>query len=380
MPQPKVIRIDGVIGQGEGEVSAAWFRSQLPTNGTDPIEVSFHTEGGSVFEGFAIYDAIVAYAGPKVAKVQSSAFSIGSFILTAFDEVEMSPNAYLMLHNPRIGMEGDDEELASTAGMIAKLKANMVEAYAARSGKSPEEIAAILKAETYMNAADAVALGFADRIAEKPVTGRAFARMDSLPHGVVAALFGAGSGGDVDPEKVKKMADTPVAATVQEIESAFPKAKAEFVLKCIKRQLPMASVASAAAEEMMSENEELQARVKALEEELAKAKSQLDEEAKAKARAEGDDEDPDAEGDDDPDAEGDDEPEFKAKAKARRTGARPVSRRPGSGTSGPSARERWMKAIADKVATGVPKAKAVSLVNRENPGLRERMLKEVNAR
>src|SRR5690606_29278745 len=272
MPQPKVIRIDGVIGQGEGEISAAWFRSQLPTNGTDPIEVSFHTEGGSVFEGFAIYDAASAYAGPKVAKVQSSAFSIGSFILTAFDEVEMSPNAYLMLHNPRVGTEGDDEELASTAGMIAKLKTNMINAYAARSGKSAEEITAILKAETYMNATDAVALGFADRITEKPVTGRAFARMDSLPHGVVAALFGAGSGGEKrEPTKGKPMSESqPVAATIQEIRSAFPKAKAEFVLKCLERSLPMASVASAAAEEMMTENEQLQSRVAELEDELAK--------------------------------------------------------------------------------------------------------------
>lgn len=379
MPQPKVIRIDGVIGQGEGEISAAWFRSQLPANGTDPIEVSFHTEGGSVFEGFAIYDAVTAYAGRKVAKVQSSAFSIGSFILTAFDEVEMSPNAYLMLHNPRIGMEGDDEELASTADMIAKLKANMVEAYAARSGKSPEEITAILKAETYMNAADAVALGFADRIAEKPVTGRAFARMDSLPHGVVAALFGAGSGGEKrEPTKGNPMSESqPVAATIQEIRSAFPKAKAEFVLKCLERSLPMASVASAAAEEMMTENEQLQSRVAELEEELAKAKAENEE--LTKARAEGDEDAPGAEVEDDPDAEGDDEPKSKANAKARRTGVEPVARRPGTG-SGPTARERWRSAIDAKVAAGMSRADAVMAVERQSPGLRAAMLKEVNAR
>ena len=54
---PKVIRIDGVIGTGEGEVSAAMVRSQLPTNG-QPIEVKIHSEGGNVFEGFAIHDEI----------------------------------------------------------------------------------------------------------------------------------------------------------------------------------------------------------------------------------------------------------------------------------------------------------------------------------
>jgi len=67
----KEIRIDGVIGQGEGEVSAAWVRTQLPSNGTDAIRVSMHSEGGSVFEGFAIHDVFQAYTGPKTIAIES---------------------------------------------------------------------------------------------------------------------------------------------------------------------------------------------------------------------------------------------------------------------------------------------------------------------
>src|SRR5690606_7488257 len=132
---------------------------------------------------------------------------------------------------------------------------------------------------------------------------------------------------------------------------------------------------SAAAEEMMTENEELQARVKALEEELAKAKAENEE--LANARAEGDD-DPDAEGDDEEQSRAQDEEE-QAKAKARKTGASPVARRPGTGGA-PSAKAQWSTAVAAKIAAGLPKSKAVSLVNKENPGLREKMLKEVNGR
>jgi len=88
----KKIRIDGVIGQGKDEISAAWVREQLPSNGTDEIRVSFHTEGGSVFEGFAIQDVFAKYAGKKVAAIESTAFSIGSFIPMAFDEIEMKVN------------------------------------------------------------------------------------------------------------------------------------------------------------------------------------------------------------------------------------------------------------------------------------------------
>ena len=368
---PKEIRIDGVIGQAEGEISANWLRAELPANGTDPIRVSIHSEGGSVYEGFAIHDAIAAYKGPKVAAIESTAFSIASYVAMAFDEVEMSPNSYFMLHNPRITIEGDDEELVSKSTMMADLKTNMVNGYAQKTGKTPEEIQGILKAETYFNATDAVAFGLADRITQLPVKGRAFAKLDSMPHGVVTALFGAGSGGDNDSKKGTKMSESkPVAATVKEIKAAFPalaKAKPGFVIDCIERDLPLASVASAAAEEMMKENEDLKTKCLAMEEELNAIKAKAEEsevpkedEAEAKAKAEAE------------------EDGKKEEAKARARGVKPVAK----GTGGkPSASARWNDAIESSLPKcGGNKMKAVALANRTNPGLREAYLAEVNSR
>jgi hypothetical protein len=60
-------------------------------------------------------------------------------------------------------------------------------------------------------------------------------------------------------------------------------------------------------------------------------------------------------------------------ARARETKNADLQRLPITG-----ARQRWDELIRRKVAAGVPRAKAVSLVNRENPGLREAMLAEVN--
>jgi ATP-dependent protease ClpP protease subunit len=189
----KLIRIDGMIGHGEGEITVEDIRAQLPANGTDPIDVRIHSEGGEVFEGFAIYDALKAYKGPKRCVVESSAFSIASFITMAFDEIEITPNGYMMLHNPRLEASGDDEELAKHSEMLAQLKTSMIRVYAERTGKSEEEIAQWLKRESYLNADDAVANGFATRIVGEPVVGRVFARVKDMPHGVVTALFGAGS-------------------------------------------------------------------------------------------------------------------------------------------------------------------------------------------
>ncbi len=355
--QPKVIRIDGVIGKAEGEISAQMVREQLPVNGTDPIRVVVHSEGGECFEGFAIHDALAAYQGPKSLSIESSAFSIASFIPMAFDDVEISPNGYMMLHNPYSAAEGDDEALTSQAKMLTQVKSSMVAAYATRSGKSEEEIRTILKDETFFDAQQAVEMGLASRISGQSVIGRPFAKLSNLPHGVVAALFGAGSGGNKEPlHKGKQMSDSvPVAATLQEIKAAYPKAKADFIVKCLEKSLPMASVAHAAVEEMMEENKALRAECDALKADAAKAKAEFP-----------------------PKEDGEEEPEEeKTEAKATaRSGVKPVAK---AKTGGPSAKARWESAID----TCLPKcsgnkAKAVAMANRTNPGLREAMLSEVN--
>jgi ATP-dependent protease ClpP protease subunit len=364
----KTIRIDGVIGTGENEISAAMIREQLPENGTEPIAVKIHSEGGSVFEGFAIHDAFAAYQGPKALSIESSAFSIASFIACAFDDVEISSNGYMMLHNPYAAVEGDDEDFARQSEMLGKLKSSMVSAYAQRSGKSEDEIKAILKNETYLNAQQAVEMGLAKRIAGQPVIGRAFAKVKTMPHGVVAALFGAGSDGENRETEGKPMSTAPVAATIQEIKAAYPKAKSDFIVKCLERSLPMASVASAAAEEMMSENEDLKKQVLAMQEELAKYKAMDDEKAKAMEGEDDEEEKPAM-------AMEDEEEKVEAKAKS---GVKPVAK---ARTSGPSASVRWNQAVDAAMAkTGNNKMKAVALANRNHPGLREAFLAEANAR
>jgi len=368
------ILIDGVIGTGEGEISSSMVKAQIAqADRSKPLVVRIHSEGGSVFEGFAIYDAFASYDGPKRAVIESTAFSISSFIPMAFDDVEISPNGYMMLHNPSVRTEGDDDDLSQSAEMLKGLKQNMVSAYAKRTGKSEEEITAILKKETYFNAQQALDAGLVTKVTESPVNGRVFAKLNNLPHGVVAALFGADPSGQSPAQpKVPPMASEPsAAASIKEIRAAYPKAKSEFILRCVEKEMPMASVAKAAADELTAENEELQARVAALEEELTETK------AKAAARAE-DDEEVDTEGDDETEVDAEEDEDTTPSAR-RRTGANPVAK--GRRTSGPSAKQRWDEAVATQCKRYPNnRTKAVAQANALNPGLRQAMLAEVNAR
>ena len=152
---------------------------------------------------------------------------------------------------------------------------------------------------------------------------------------------------------------TPVAATLQEIKAAFPKAKSDFIVKCLERALPMASVAQAAVEEMMAENQEMAARCKAMEEELAKYKSMEPKEEEPVEAME------------------DEEEELVESKATARGGVKPIAK---AKEGGPSACVRWDEAVTQCLAKcGGNKVKAVALANRLNPGLRQAFLDEVNS-
>jgi ATP-dependent Clp protease protease subunit len=162
----RTIRIDGPIGQEPGEISAKWFRSQLPADGS-PITVFFHSEGGSVFESFSIFDAIKAYSGRKTAIVESMAFSAASLLLCAFDDVAISPNGYTMVHAPYF----DSEELPkSERQLLASLRERMIGIYSEKTGKPIATISKLVDQETFLDAESSISLGIVNRVARASST------------------------------------------------------------------------------------------------------------------------------------------------------------------------------------------------------------------
>jgi ATP-dependent protease ClpP protease subunit len=361
------ILIDGVIGKGVGEVSSSMIRDMLASaDPSKPLTIILNSEGGSVFEALTCYDMIKAFPSKKIVRIESVAFSAASFLAMVGDEIVAASNSYLMLHAPYVEASGDAKALTENAALLSQLQDNMAQIYAEKTGKTVEEMQTILARESYYNATQALQAGLVTSVApSQRVISRQLAKMNRMPHGVVAALFGAGSGGEQsEPTKEQSMSESqPVAATLDEIEAAFPKAKSDFVLACLKKKLPMASVAQAAVEEMMSENQELMAKVSAMEQELAKYKSmEVVEEEPAAMETE------------------EDEPEEMAKAPvAKRRGLKPVAvpRR----SSAATAKKQWDDAVAENLSKFKgDRAKAVMAANRSNPGLREQMLAEINAR
>lgn len=358
------------------DITAQAVKAQLAiANTEEPLTVRIDSAGGSVFEGFSIYSACQAYQGPKSCIIESAAFSIASYIAMAFDRVLITRNGYMMIHNPSADISGDDEELASKAALLAKLKASMIEAYATKTKMPPETVENMMRAETFLNAEEALAAGFVDEIVDYAKPSRVIEasgnQKDAMPFRVVAALKTEADSGS-EQKDLPPMADAKAPLTVKQIKAKFPHANTDFIVKAMEEEMTLEEATSEMIEALRAENEELKARLTAMEEEYdAKAKAMEDDKPAAT-----EDEEPEAMEEEEPEAAEDEEEKPVAKAKAK-SGVRPVAK-VGSGPRVTSARSQWSDLVAKYKGQGLDNVRALQRANRENPALRERMLEEVN--
>jgi ATP-dependent Clp protease protease subunit len=172
-------------------VSAKGFLAELGALPDDaPIDLRLNSPGGSVFDAVAIYNALKRHAGPITVWIDGIAASAASYIAMAGDEIVMPENAFLMIHDPAGLVMGTAEDMRATAEALDKVKGSLIQGYASKSGKAEEEIATLMAAETWLDANEALALGFIDRIAEPVTLAASFdvARFRNAPPEVVEAI------------------------------------------------------------------------------------------------------------------------------------------------------------------------------------------------
>ena len=149
---------------GFGGVSAKTFLAELKKLSGQRVHLRINSVGGSVVEGAAIYNALRRHKGGLVVHIDALAASMASVIAMAGDETLIADNALVMIHNPWGMTMGDADELRKEADILDKLKATLVNAYVRKTGMEAEQVAQMMDDETWLDATEAVALGFADAI------------------------------------------------------------------------------------------------------------------------------------------------------------------------------------------------------------------------
>ncbi len=147
-------------------ISASGFIEQLDSvSDAKTLHVRFNSPGGDVFQGKAIAEAIKRFGGTTIAHIDSLAASAATSIAIACDEVEISQDAFFMIHNASGAVWGDKQAMRDTADLLEKVEGSIVSGYVNKTGKDAAEIVAWMDAETWFTADEAVANGFCDRLA-----------------------------------------------------------------------------------------------------------------------------------------------------------------------------------------------------------------------
>ncbi|EFN8687849.1 Clp protease ClpP, partial [Escherichia coli O119] len=146
-------------------VTAKQFISDLNALG-DITHINLHinSPGGDVFEGIAIFNALKTHGASITVYVDGVAASMASVIAMVGKPVIMPENTFMMIHKPFGFTGGDAEDMRTYADLLDKVEAVLLPAYAQKTGKTTDEIAAMLADETWMSGAECLAHGFADQV------------------------------------------------------------------------------------------------------------------------------------------------------------------------------------------------------------------------
>lgn len=252
-------------------VDAASFNRDLKALGAvKDIQLSINSPGGSVWDGFAIYNMLRNTGANITVKVMGIAASIASVIAMAGNKIVMPENAFMMVHNPSGALRGDAGDMREMADLLDKMTNSLVATYVARTGKSEEEVRALLDAETFMSAAEAKDLGFADEVIPAMSVTASF-ETDRLPENV-RALFLAQQEPEPAPEPTPEPEPVPEPEQEPTDEPAAISPFAEQIEATAKAAGMSAFAALWALDDSIQSLDDVKARVKHAQEVVALCK------------------------------------------------------------------------------------------------------------
>lgn len=122
-------------------------------------EIEINSPGGLVISGVEMANAIKNSAAHIVAHVTGIAASMASVVACACDEIEMEEASFMMIHDPWGVAEGNADEMRKEAQLLDQMKAICMGFYRAKFDRTDEELAALMRDETWYTGAECLANG-----------------------------------------------------------------------------------------------------------------------------------------------------------------------------------------------------------------------------
>lgn len=147
----------------EDETSAYSFKKELDALDADVIHVHINSYGGSVSEGWAIYNTLREHPARIVTHADGFVASAAIYPFMAGDERLASNLSAFFFHQVLMYVEGNADELRAAADEAEKINEIGLAAFS-NAGIDPETVRALEKDETWIDADEALRCGFATAI------------------------------------------------------------------------------------------------------------------------------------------------------------------------------------------------------------------------
>lgn len=146
---------------------ADMLTEQLAKMPSDAKKIIHHIQspGGSCVAAYNGYHVLLSAKRPIHTVIEGQAESMATYLALVGTSEIHKPSSY-MIHMPFYpkGLPGDADAQKAGEERLRNIENEMAEAYAKKTGKSVEEMKALMKKETHLNAEQAVKMGFVDKL------------------------------------------------------------------------------------------------------------------------------------------------------------------------------------------------------------------------
>lgn len=149
-----------------GEASGMSIVNQIKNLDVDEIRVHIDSYGGSVSEGWAIYNALRQHPAKVVSYGDGFVASAALYPFLAGDERIASNLSAYFLHQVIVSVDGNADDLRAAADEAEMMTEIGINAFVDRTGMTADEVRALMKVDTWLTPAQALDYGIATSITQ----------------------------------------------------------------------------------------------------------------------------------------------------------------------------------------------------------------------
>lgn len=193
---------------GDYGVDGSMVARMLAAITTPKVTVHLHSPGGNAYDGVAIYTALQKCPARVRVEIEGLAASAASIIAMAGDEIVASTGSILMVHDAWMGCVGNAADMIKASEMLGTISESMAEIYGKTCDQPAKKWRAMMQAETWFTAEEALKAGLVHAVLDPHNTSAAPGvdqmAQDAVPWDLTAFTYAGRSAApdprfDVDP-------------------------------------------------------------------------------------------------------------------------------------------------------------------------------------